>query len=260
MSKSIKTLRKAFIGGNFKSNGDSAFLKKHLAFLNTLEFDTNKCEVVVAPTTLHLERAQNLLGSNSKIQLSAQNVSQFGEGAYTGEVTAKMLKDFGINWTLIGHSERRQYWHESDEIVGKKTKISLENGLGVIGCIGEKLDERESNKTMDVCIRQLSAIAKNTSDWKKMVIAYEPVWAIGTGKTASTQQAQEVHHSLREWLQKNVSKDVAEGVRIIYGGSVTDANAGELITQNDIDGFLVGGASLKPGFKTIVDSHKNKKI
>jgi triosephosphate isomerase len=259
MSNSL--LRRVFIGGNWKSNGDTKFIKSHMSsIINNLKFDTNKCEVIIAPTTLHLSHVKTLLGDNNNVQLSSQNVSQYPEGAYTGEVTAKQLKDFGINWTLVGHSERRQYFQETDEVVGKKTKLSLDNNVNVIACIGEKLEEREGNKTMDVCLRQLDAIAKNVNDWKKVVVAYEPVWAIGTGKTASTKQAQEVHYGLREWLNKNFSKDVSNNVRIIYGGSVTETNAAELITQPDIDGFLVGGASLKPGFKTIVESYTNKKI
>lgn len=254
-------MRRILIGGNWKSNGDVNFIKNHMkSVINTLKFDTNKCEVVISPTTLHLELVRSLLDKESQVQISSQNVSAFPEGAYTGEVTAKQLKDYGFNWTLIGHSERRQFFGDSNEVVGKKTKISLENGLSVIACIGEKLEDRESNKTMEVCLSQMEAIAKATSDWKRVVIAYEPVWAIGTGKTASNEQAQEVHGQLRHWLSKSVSKEVADSVRIIYGGSVTEQNANALINQPDIDGFLVGGASLKAGFKTIVDAYKNKKL
>jgi triosephosphate isomerase len=254
------SLRKVFVGGNWKSNGDLLFAKNHITnVMKSIVFDANKCEVSIAPTTLHLLTVKDLCEKNNiKVHVTAQNVSMFPEGAYTGEVTAKMLKDAGINWTLIGHSERRQYFGESDEVVGKKVKISQDNNLSVIACIGEKLDERESGKTMEVCLRQMNAIIKNVKDWNGVVIAYEPVWAIGTGKTASNEQAQEVHGELRNYLDKNVSKDVANSVRIIYGGSVTDSNAKDLIKQKDIDGFLVGGASLKPGFKTIVDAHQYK--
>lgn len=253
-------MKKILIGGNWKSNGDLNFVKNHLKFINSLTFDKSRCEVVIAPTTLHLGSVKDLLDKKSDVQISSQNVSAFPEGAYTGEVTAKQLKDFGIDWTLVGHSERRQYFGETNEVVGKKVKISLDNGLTVIACIGEKLEERESKKTMEVCLSQIEAIAKSVSDWKRVAIAYEPVWAIGTGKTATPQQAQEVHGELRNWVSKKVSQDVAKQVRIIYGGSVTEQNAGELITQSDIDGFLVGGASLKSGFKTIVEAHINKRI
>jgi triosephosphate isomerase len=254
-------MRRILIGGNWKSNGDINFIKNHMkSVINCLKFDSNRCEVVISPTALHLDLTRSLLDKDSKVQISSQNVSATSEGAYTGEITAKMLKDFGIDWTLIGHSERRQYYGETNDVVGKKVKISLDNGLSVIACIGEKLEERESNKTMDVCLSQMDSIAKSTSDWKRVVIAYEPVWAIGTGKTASKEQAQEVHGQLRNWISKTVSKEVADSVRIIYGGSVTEQNADALINQQDIDGFLVGGASLKSGFKTIVDSYANKKI
>jgi triosephosphate isomerase len=254
-------MRKVFIGGNWKSNGDLNFIKNHMkSVINTLKFDKTKCEVIIAPTNLHLEYTRSLLDKDSAVEISAQNVSAYGDGAYTGEVSAKQLRDYGLNWAIVGHSERRSLFGESNEVVGKKTKISLENNVKVIACIGEKLEERESKKTMEVCLSQLEAIAKNTGDWSKIVVAYEPVWAIGTGKTASPQQAQEVHGELRNWISSKVSKDVAKAVRIIYGGSVTEQNANDLITQADIDGFLVGGASLKKGFKDIVDSYKNYKI
>jgi triosephosphate isomerase len=254
-------MRRVFIGGNWKSNGDNKFIKNHMnSVINPLTFDKNKCQVIISPTNLHLELTKSLLSATSAVQISAQNVSAYPDGAYTGEVSAKQLKDFNIEWTLVGHSERRSLFGETNDLVGQKTQIALQNGLSVIACIGEKLQERENKQTLDVCFTQMQPIAKNTSDWSKVVIAYEPVWAIGTGKTASPQQAQEVHGELRNWLAKNVSKEVAAGVRIIYGGSVTEQNANDLISQTDIDGFLVGGASLKAGFKTIVDSYINKKI
>jgi triosephosphate isomerase len=254
-------MRRVLIGGNWKSNGDLNFIKSHMnTVINTIKFDANKCEVVIAPTTLHLGLVRSYLDKATNIQISAQNVSAYPDGAYTGEVSARQLKDDQYSWTLIGHSERRQYFGDSNDVVAKKTKISLDNGLNVIACIGEKLEERESNRTMEVCLSQLEAIANSTSDWSRVVIAYEPVWAIGTGKTASLEQAQEVHQELRNWLSKSVSKDVANSVRIIYGGSVTEQNANSLISQPDIDGFLVGGASLKAGFKTIVESYKNKNL
>jgi triosephosphate isomerase len=182
----------------------------------------------------------------------------FDNGAYTGEVSAKLLKDINVHWTLIGHSERRQFFGDTEEVIGNKVKQALANGVNVIACIGEKLNEREEGKTMEVCIHQLKTIASNTSDWNNIVIAYEPVWAIGTGKTASPKQAQDVHNDIRTWISQNVSEEVASKVRIIYGGSVTDTTCNELILEKDIDGFLVGGASLKTGFKNIVESYKHK--
>jgi triosephosphate isomerase len=254
-------MRKVFVGGNWKCNGDINFIKTHMKnVINTLTFDSTKCDVTISPTNLHLELTKSLLDKNSKVQIASQNVSAYPDGAYTGEVSAKQFKDYGIDWAILGHSERRQFFGDTNEIVGKKTKISLDNNLNIIACIGEKLEERESKQTMKVCLEQMEWISKNTKDWSKVVIAYEPVWAIGTGKTASKEQAQEVHQELRNWISTKVSKEVAQSVRIIYGGSVTDTNANELIGQSDIDGFLVGGASLKAGFKAIVDSYKNNKI
>ncbi len=260
----MNTMRKVFIGGNWKCNGDISFIQNHMKnVINPLNFNPSKCEVIISPTSLHLELTRSLLDKNSNIKIASQNVSATKNGAFTGEISAQQLNDYNIEWTLIGHSERRQYYHETNDVVAQKTKISLENGVNVIACIGEKLEDRESNKTMDVCLSQMEAIVSatnNTNDWSKMVIAYEPVWAIGTGKTATSEQAQEVHKEIRSWLSKKVSSDVANSVRIIYGGSVTEKNANELIGMSDIDGFLVGGASLKPAFKDIVDSHVNTRI
>lgn len=167
-------------------------------------------------------------------------------------MSAAMLLDHHINWVILGHSERRHVFGETDSVVALKTKLALQAGLSVMACIGEKLDEREASKTDEVNARQLAAIRKEVEDWSKVVVAYEPVWAIGTGKTASPEQAQEAHESIRAWLKKNVSTKAANEVRILYGGSVTDANAAELISKPDVDGFLVGGASLKDAFKQIV--------
>lgn len=256
-----QAFRKVIIGGNWKSNGDIAATKSLIkTIINPLNFDKNKAEVVIAPMNIHLALAQQLLAeANNGVELSAQNVSLYNPGAYTGEVSAKAYKDMNVNWAIIGHSERRQYFGETNEIVGAKTKICLDNNMNVMACIGEKLEEREANKTMDVLLAQLEAIYKNTQNLANVVVAYEPVWAIGTGKTASKEQAQEVHEKLREWIAKN-NKDAAKNTRIIYGGSVTDSNANELIAQKDIDGFLVGGASLKPAFKVIVEAYKNKNL
>merc|ERR1712168_641565 len=151
-------------------------------------------------------------------------------------------------------SERRNVFGESDELIGQKVAHALDSGLKLIPCIGEKLEEREADKTEEVVFRQMKHIAENVKDWNRVVLAYEPVWAIGTGKTASPAQAQEVHAQLRGWLKDNVSADVAASTRIIYGGSVTAGTAAELASQPDIDGFLVGGASLKPDFVTIINA------
>lgn len=165
-----------------------------------------------------------------------------------------MLKDVGATWVILGHSERRQIFNETDELIAQKVVHALEQGLKVIACIGETLQEREAGQTEAVVFRQTKALADAVKDWTNVVLAYEPVWAIGTGKTATPQQAQEVHAALRKWLTENVSSSVSNSLRIQYGGSVTAANARELASQTDIDGFLVGGASLKPEFVNIVNA------
>jgi triosephosphate isomerase len=252
----MEAFRKVFVGGNWKCNGDVAFAKSHSEFLNTVEFDTEKCEVAVCPTSIHMGTV--LASINPRFIVSSQNVSMYDNGAYTGEVSAKQLKDLGVNWTLVGHSERRQFFGDSEEVIAKKIAIALQNGVSVIACIGEKLAEREAGQTFEVVKSQLQTIVGAVNDWSKVVIAYEPVWAIGTGKTASKEQSQEVHAEIRQFLAGAVNANVAGSVRIIYGGSVTESTAGDLICQKDIDGFLVGGASLKSGFKTIIEAYKLK--
>lgn len=250
------THRKIFIGGNWKCNGDRKFVKDHSTFLKSLIFDSSKCDVVVCPTFIHIEAALNEL-SGSNIIVSAQNVSMNDNGAFTGEISAKQLKDFNVNWTLIGHSERRQFFGDTEEVIAKKIKVCLLNGLNIIACIGEKLEERNEGKTLEVCISQMKTIVESIgNNWDKVVIAYEPVWAIGTGKTATPEMAQEVHQQLRNWIKENVNEEVASKIRIIYGGSVTEGNCNILIKEKDIDGFLVGGASLKSDFYKIVSSYE----
>jgi triosephosphate isomerase (TIM) len=245
-------MRRYLVGGNWKCNGTMDFARNFPKdVLKTMNFDANKVDVVVSPSTVHITTVQSgLEGSN--VQVSAQNTSLYNNGAYTGELSAQMCADAKINWVILGHSERRHVFGESDEVVAQKTKLALSHGLSVMACIGEKLDERESNKTDEVNARQLAAIRKEVEDWSNIVVAYEPVWAIGTGKVATPEQAQAAHESVRAWLAKNVSQEAAEKTRILYGGSVTDANAATLIDKPDVDGFLVGGASLKEGFKQIV--------
>jgi triosephosphate isomerase len=192
------------------------------------------------------------------INVCAQDVAYNEKfGAYTGELSASLLVDSGIKWTLTGHSERRVGFGgqgESSKQVAIKTKNALAANMSVILCIGEMLSDRESGKTMDVCIEQLSACTAvlTPEEWKRVVIAYEPVWAIGTGKVATPAQAEETHFHIRQWIEKSVSSKVASEIRIIYGGSVKGSNCAELITCPNIDGFLVGGASLLPEFVDII--------
>uniref|UniRef100_A0AAV1T3S5 Triosephosphate isomerase n=1 Tax=Peronospora matthiolae TaxID=2874970 RepID=A0AAV1T3S5_9STRA len=247
-------VRKYVIGGNWKCNGTIQSVTDLCTQLNQVDIASDKVQVVVSPPALHIALAKSLL--QDKIAVSAQNVSQSGLGAFTGEIAAEQLVDFGLQWTITGHSERRALYGETDEIVAKKTKRALDVGLQVIFCIGESLEERQSDQTLDVLIRQTQALAAivNEADWARVVIAYEPVWAIGTGVVATPAQAQETHKELRSYIADKVSPKVAENIRIIYGGSVKGDNCQELIALDDVDGFLVGGASLKPEFAKIIQS------
>jgi triosephosphate isomerase len=247
--------RQFFVGGNFKMNGSVESIKKIIGYLNDAKLD-KAVEVVIAPPALYLLLAREHLRPG--LEVAAQNVFDKPEGAFTGEISVNQLKDSGITWTLLGHSERRVILQEDDAFVASKCKTALDGGIGVILCCGESLEQREREETIAVVTAQLGAVAKTlggSAGWKNIVIAYEPIWAIGTGKVASSAQAQEVHAAIRSWLAKEVSAAAAEETRIIYGGSVSDKNCKELATQTDIDGFLVGGASLKPAFVDIINSH-----
>jgi len=244
--------RKFFVGGNWKMNNLKADNEKLIESLNAAPINFDTTEVLVSPPALYLDFVRQKL--NPKFHVAAQNCYKKEKGAFTGDISPAMIKDNGGDYVILGHSERRNVFGETDELIGEKVKHALESGLFVLPCIGEKLEEREAGKTTEVVFNQLKHIADNISDWSKVVIAYEPVWAIGTGKTASKEQAQEVHAQLRKWLADNVSASVAESTRILYGGSVNGANAKDLASQPDIDGFLVGGASLKPEFAAICNA------
>jgi triosephosphate isomerase len=244
--------RKFFVGGNFKMNGTIESVKAIAKNLSEAQLDPN-VDVVIAPPALYLLLVREHLKPG--LEVAAQNVFDKPNGAFTGEISVSQLKDSGINWTILGHSERRTILGESDAVVASKTKFATEGGVGVIWCCGESLEEREAGQTINVIEKQLAAVAGKISDWSKVVIAYEPIWAIGTGKVATVEQAQEVHEAIRNWLKANVSEKVAEETRILYGGSVNGKNCKELAKQKDIDGFLVGGASLKPEFVDIINSN-----
>ena len=202
--------------------------------------------LVVAPPFTHLCAVGKAL-AGSKVELSAQNCADHTSGAYTGEVSVDMIKAVGCGWTILGHSERREYYGETDEKLVEKTKLALAAGLGVILCVGEKLEQREAGKHFDVCAEQVKNVLYHFSaeDMKNIVIAYEPVWAIGTGKTATSEQAQEIHAFIRNVVAENFCAEVAEDMSILYGGSCKPSNAKELFAQKDIDGGLIGGAALK---------------
>eukprot|EP00397_Hematodinium_sp_SG-2012_P043618 GEMP01048522.1.p1 GENE.GEMP01048522.1~~GEMP01048522.1.p1 ORF type:complete len:252 (+),score=65.79 GEMP01048522.1:33-788(+) len=245
--------RKPIIAGNWKSNPKTVQQVNELcSAFNALEFDNSKVDVVICPTALHVAAVSNTL--NPRIKVGTQNVSKTEEGAFTGEVTVNMVKDLGYEWTIIGHSERRHKFGETNEELTLKVKLAQQAGLKVMFCIGELLEERQAGKTTEVIKEQLLALIPGVSDWSRIVIAYEPVWAIGTGVVATPQQADEAHKDVRKVLAEAVSQEVADAIRIQYGGSVTPDNCKELMALSDVDGFLVGGASLKPSFVEIIKS------
>merc|ERR1711988_677019 len=244
--------RTPIVGGNWKCNSTKASIEELMGgFKGNMAAGV---EVVVFPPMIYMEYTKSI--ATDGIMVGAQNCYT-KTGAFTGEIHPAMIKDMGYDWTIIGHSERRTIFGESDELLAEKCRIALDAGVKVTYCIGELLEERENGTTMDVCIKQLSAlkaIIKDEADWANIVIAYEPVWAIGTGKVATPEVAQETHLGIRKWFTDSVSAAVADGIRIQYGGSVKAKNAADLAAQPDIDGFLVGGASLKPEFADVVKS------
>ncbi|MFZ4481248.1 MAG: triose-phosphate isomerase [Rhodoferax sp.] len=245
-------MKKKLIAGNWKMNGslaaNEALIKGLLAGLGT-----PACQVALCVPTVYLAQCQALLGA-SGIELGAQDVSEHEAGAFTGEISSAMLREFGVRYALVGHSERRQYHLETDAVVALKARGALASGITPIVCVGETLAEREAGRTEEVVKRQLAAVIHaNGHCISEIVVAYEPVWAIGTGKTASAEQAQQVHAVLRGQLKAASSQ--ADRIPILYGGSMNAANAALLLAQPDIDGGLIGGASLKaPDFLSIIAS------
>jgi triosephosphate isomerase len=233
--------RTPFVAGNWKMNLDRAAsieLAKLLAAEEHPGVDEGCC-----PPFVYLDAVKQHLGS--KVMLGAQDVYFEGKGAFTGEVSAEMLVDVGCSFCLVGHSERRHVLHEPTDLLAKKAATVVHAGMTLVHCVGETLEQRESDQTFGVIDGQLSELSPKFDDPAKVVIAYEPVWAIGTGKVASPEQAQEVHAYVREQVKEDFGGDFADAVRIIYGGSVKGDNAAELLGQPDVDGALVGGASLK---------------
>ncbi|MDX9712516.1 MAG: triose-phosphate isomerase [Ignavibacteriaceae bacterium] len=240
-------MRKNVIAGNWKMNNDLAQSEKLIVELkNLLQNEKPNCDVIICPPFTSLSEASKLL-KGSNIKLGAQNMYFEESGAFTGEVSASMLKSAGCEYVILGHSERRTIFEESDDVINKKIRKALSAGLKPIFCVGELLSERETGITNDVIKRQiLSGLQGVTEEeMKNIIIAYEPVWAIGTGKTATPSQAQEVHEFIRDLIQIDYSLETANDVTIQYGGSVKPENAKELLSQKDIDGALVGGACLK---------------
>ena len=240
-----KALRKAIIAGNWKMNKNRKEAAELINALKPIAADKT-CGVIICVPFTNLETALSLT-EGTNIEVGAENVHFEKNGAFTGEISADMLTEMGVKYVIVGHSERRQYFGETDETVNKRTTAAIEAGMTVILCVGETLAERELGITEEVVAKQVKvALHGLTADQvKNIVIAYEPVWAIGTGKTATPEIAQSVHAHIRAYLA-GFSADVAAKVQILYGGSVTGATAAELFGQADIDGGLVGGASLKP--------------
>lgn len=236
--------RTPLIAGNWKMHrgvDDSVALAR--AVLHRLDRNTS-VEVLIAPVFTALYPVHEALGENARVKLGAQDVFWEDEGAFTGEVSAPLLKDVGCEYVIVGHSERRQHFGETDDMVRRKVGAVLSHGLSVIVCVGETLEEREAGRTEAVVLNQLDVAVRGLNTLARMVIAYEPVWAIGTGRTAKPDDAQAVHAAIRQRLASRFGEAEAQAIRILYGGSVKPGNAAELLAQPDIDGALVGGASL----------------
>jgi triosephosphate isomerase len=239
-------MRRPLIAGNWKMNNNREGSVELVSRLKEMISDVEQVEVVVAPPYTALGAVAEVI-KGSPVFLSAQNSFWEESGAFTGEISPSMLKDIGCHYTIIGHSERRLYFGETNETVNKRIKAALNASLIPIVCVGETLEEREAEKTFAVIDQQIKEglIDLSSKDMEKAVIAYEPVWAIGTGKTATPDQAQEVHHYIRQLIARIFDKEIADLIRILYGGSVKPENVDQLMAQEDIDGALVGGASLK---------------
>ena len=240
-------MRKKIVAGNWKMNMELAEGMKFAEAIDAyFKSKPSKGEVILCTPFIHLAGASEIL-KNGRVRLGAQNCASEASGAYTGEVSASMIKSTGAQYVIIGHSERRTYYHEDDKLLNKKTLLAIASGLKVIFCCGEVQKERESEKHFDVVSRQLAEglFTLSPGDFKNIVIAYEPVWAIGTGLTATPEQAQEMHKYIRGLVSGKYGKEIAEDLTILYGGSCKPSNAAEIFSKPDVDGGLIGGASLK---------------
>ena len=248
-------MRKKIVAGNWKMNNDLAETEMFLVELKKQVFPENVV-VIIAPPFTNLNHTFRSLREHP-VMIAAQNMHQSDDGAFTGEISARMLKSVGANTVILGHSERRAYFKEDSAILAEKVNTALENEMDVIFCIGEELEDRKKENHFQLIKTQLSEGLFHISDeaWENLVIAYDPVWAIGTGETASPEQAQEMHKFIRKTIAENYSKTIADKVSILYGGSVKPDNASEIFGQEDVDGGLIGGASLKvESFMKIVNS------
>lgn len=251
-------MRKNIVAGNWKMNNNLDETKKLIKELKkTVKKSSYKnSRVIIAPTFVNLRAAVNRV-KKTQIEVAAQNMHEAKNGAFTGEISADMLQSIGVQTVILGHSERRTYFGETDALLAKKVDAALGNGLEVIFCFGEQLEDRKENKHFDVVATQLKQALFHLQGkmFKHIVLAYEPVWAIGTGETATPEQAQEMHAFIRTLLEKEYKKEVADEVSILYGGSVKPANAKEIFSKPDVDGGLIGGASLKAAdFSAIIEA------
>jgi triosephosphate isomerase len=246
-------MRQKIVAGNWKMHKKTEDLLNEL--IDRIPTDTDT-RVIVAPTFVNLASAADHL-EFTHIEVAAQNMHQSASGAFTGEVSADMLKSVGVNIVILGHSERRSYFHETDSMIAFKVDAALQHNMEVIFCFGEELSDRQEKNHFNVVENQLrdGLFHLEEKDWESIILAYEPVWAIGTGETATPDQAQEMHHFIRETIRKRFGNNVADSVRILYGGSVKPDNAREIFSKPDVDGGLIGGASLKADdFAAIVAS------
>ena len=238
-------MRKQIVAGNWKMNKTESETTQLIEELKKQDLKSG-VEVFIAPTFVNLSAAVKMT-KDSSIYVSAQNMHQSASGAFTGEISSTMLLDIGVQHVILGHSERRAYFGETDELLKEKVQAALKAGLHIIFCFGEELDDRKSETHFDVVKKQLSTVLFDLDaiEWQKIILAYEPVWAIGTGETASPEQAQEMHAFIRSLILENYDSNCANAVSILYGGSVKPANATKIFAQTDVDGGLIGGASLQ---------------
>ncbi|MCG9972900.1 triose-phosphate isomerase [Christiangramia crocea] len=249
-------MRNNIVAGNWKMNNDLAETEELISRLKIQMVKEPEATVMVAPSFTNLYPTFQALRDTSII-VAAQNMHESEKGAFTGEVSASMLKSVGVETVILGHSERRAFFNETNEILEKKVKTAIDNEMTVIFCFGEELEDRKSDKHFEVVETQLkeSLFQLDKSAWSNIILAYEPVWAIGTGETASPEQAQEMHKHIRQLLEKNIGAETAENTSILYGGSVKPGNAKEIFAKEDVDGGLIGGASLNAiDFVEIVNS------
>ncbi|UAB84190.1 triose-phosphate isomerase [Zunongwangia sp. SCSIO 43204] len=249
-------MRKNIVAGNWKMNNDLAQTQELIADLKKQVSADPAATIIVAPTYTNLYPAFEAL-KDTPISVAAQNMHQNANGAFTGEISAAMLKSVGVETVILGHSERRAYFKESNELLAEKVNTALENDMTVIFCFGEELEDRKADKHFDLVESQLKESLYHLSkeSWKNIILAYEPVWAIGTGETASPEQAQEMHAFIRKSVADAYGSEISEEVSILYGGSCKPGNAKEIFANKDVDGGLIGGASLKAeDFLAIVNS------